>query len=94
MRDLEPIMETNPRVKVAIDVFIHRLVQYIGGYIAELKGCDAIVWTGGIGVYRKFVAERVMKYFEFLPNCQKLVIKTNEELMIALECEKLLNAKK
>ena len=90
MRDLEPIMQTNERVKTALDVFIHRLVQYVGGYVAQMKGCDAIVWTGGIGVYRKFVSERVMEHFDFLPNCQKLVIKTNEELMIALECEKLL----
>lgn len=90
MRDLEPIMETNERVKVALDVFIHRLVQYIGGYVAQMQGCDAIVWTGGIGVHRKFVSERVMKHFNFLPNCQKLIIPTNEELMIALECEKLL----
>ena len=90
MRDLEPAMATNERVKIAIDVFIHRLIQYIGGYVAQMKGCDAIVWTGGIGVHRKFVSERVMAHFEFLPNCQKMIIPTNEELMIALECEKLL----
>ena len=90
MRDLEPAIATNERVKIAIDVFIHRLVQYIGGYVAQMKGCDAIVWTGGIGVHRKFVSERVMAHFEFLPNCQKMIIPTNEELMIALECEKLL----
>ena len=90
MRDLEPAIATNERVKIAIDVFIHRLIQYIGGYVAQMKGCDAIVWTGGIGVHRKFVSERVMAHFEFLPNCQKMIIPTNEELMIALECEKLL----
>ena len=90
MRDLEPAMETNERVKIALDVFIHRLVQYVGAYVAQMKGCDAVVWTGGIGVHRKFVSERVMAHFDFLPNCQKLIIPTNEELMIALECEKLL----
>ena len=90
MRDLEPIMTTNPRVKDAIDVFIHRIVQYVGGYVAQMQGCDAVVWTGGIGVHRKFVSERVMAQLSYLPNCQKLVIPTNEELMIALECEKLL----
>ncbi len=93
MRDLEPAMETNERVKIALDVFIHRLVQYVGAYVAQMKGCDAVVWTGGIGVHRKFVSERVMAHFDFLPNCQKLIIPTNEELMIALECEKLLQKK-
>ena len=90
MRDLEPAIPTNERVKTAIDVFIHRLVQYVGAYVAQMKGCDAVVWTGGIGVHRKFVSERVMDHFTFLPDCKKMIIKTNEELMIALECEKLL----
>lgn len=90
MRDLEPAMQTNERVKIALDVFIHRLVQYVGAYVAQMKGCDAVVWTGGIGVHRKFVSDRVMAHLDFLPNCKKLIIPTNEELMIALECEQLL----
>lgn len=90
MRDLEPAIPTNDRVKTAIDVFIHRLVHYVGAYVAQMKGCDAVVWTGGIGVHRKFVSDRVMAHFDYLPDCKKMIIKTNEELMIALECEKLL----
>lgn len=90
MRDLEPAIPTNERVKTAIDVFIHRLVHYVGAYVAQMKGCDAVVWTGGIGVHRQFVSERVMAHFDYLPDCKKMIIKTNEELMIALECEKLL----
>ncbi len=93
MRDIEAAMDTNPRVKLATEVFLHRLVQYIGGYVAQMQGCDAIVWTGGIGVHRKWVADRTMAHFTFLPNCQKLVIPTNEELQIALACEKLLTKK-
>lgn len=93
MRDIEAAMDTNPRVKLATEVFLHRLVHYIGGYVAQMQGCDAIVWTGGIGVHRKWVAKRAMAHFTFLPNCQKLVIPTNEELAIALACEKLLNKK-
>lgn len=90
MRDIEAVMETDARAKVGVDVFLRRIVQYVGGYIAQMKGCDAIVWTGGIGLHRKWVSERVMEHFTYLPNCQKLVIPTNEELAIALECEKLL----
>ncbi len=34
----------------ALDVFVHRLVKYIGGYAMLLDGrLDAIVFTGGIG---------------------------------------------
>jgi acetate kinase len=39
----------NDRAKLAIEVFVHRLKKYIGGYAALLGGVDAIVFTGGIG---------------------------------------------
>lgn len=90
MRDIEAVMDTNPRAQVGVAVFLRRIVQYIGGYIAQMGGCDAIVWTGGIGIHRKWVSERVMTHFGYLSNCQKLMIPTNEELEIALECAALI----
>ena len=38
-----------PRARLAVDVFVHRLRKYIGAYAAVLGGVDAIVFTGGIG---------------------------------------------
>ncbi len=35
--------------KLALDVFIHRIVKYIGAYAAVLNGFDALVFTAGIG---------------------------------------------
>jgi len=50
MRDIEAARDQgNPRAKEAYEVFIHRLVHYIGGYHLLLGGADAIVFTGGIG---------------------------------------------
>jgi acetate kinase len=34
---------------LAMDVFAHRVKKYLGAYLAVLGGCDAIVFTGGIG---------------------------------------------
>jgi acetate kinase len=34
---------------LAWNVYLHRLVQYIGGYFALLGGADALVFTAGIG---------------------------------------------
>ena len=34
---------------MAIKVFAHRVKFYIGAYIAELNGADAIVFTAGVG---------------------------------------------
>lgn len=30
-------------------MFVIRVKRFLGAYIAELKGCDAVVFTGGIG---------------------------------------------
>ena len=50
MRDIETaIKEGNERAKIAYDVFIHRIKHYVGAYLAELGGADAIVFTAGVG---------------------------------------------
>ena len=48
-----------PRARFAIDVFVQRIQRYIGGYVAELGGADAIVFTGGVGENAWRVRERV-----------------------------------
>lgn len=49
-RDLEDAMqEGNERAKLAYDMFVLQVKKYIGAYYAELDGCDAIVFTAGIG---------------------------------------------
>ena len=41
--------EGNERALLALKVFAHRVKFYIGGYIAEMNGVDAIVFTAGVG---------------------------------------------
>jgi acetate kinase len=49
-RDIQAAADAgNPRARLAIEVFVHRLRKYIGAYAALLGGADAIVFTGGIG---------------------------------------------
>jgi len=35
--------------ELAIEVYVHRLKHYIGAYLAQLGGADAIVFTAGVG---------------------------------------------
>lgn len=50
MRDVEAeIGKGNADAKLALDVYIHRLISYIGAYMAVLGGVDALVFTAGIG---------------------------------------------
>ena len=49
-RDLEKAAEEgNERALLALKVFAHKVRFYIGAYIAEMNGVDAIVFTAGVG---------------------------------------------
>lgn len=49
-RDLEvAVEEGNERAALALKIFAHKVRFYIGAYIAEMNGCDAIVFTAGVG---------------------------------------------
>ena len=41
--------EGNERAELALQVFAHQVKFYIGAYMAEMNGADAIVFTAGIG---------------------------------------------
>jgi len=38
-----------PRARLAVDAFCYRIKKYIGAYYAVLNGCEAVIFTGGIG---------------------------------------------
>lgn len=49
-RDIEEAAaEGNERAQLALKVFAHKVKFYIGAYIAEMNGVDAIVFTAGLG---------------------------------------------
>jgi acetate kinase len=45
----------NPQAKLALDMFIYRLVKYIGSYLAVVGPLDALVFTGGIGENSSYI---------------------------------------
>ncbi|MBT3380410.1 MAG: acetate kinase [Lentisphaerae bacterium] len=62
MRDIVAAAEAgNERAERAIDMFVHRLVSYIGAYFALLGGADAVVLTGGIGENSVCIRGRVLE---------------------------------
>ena len=49
-RDIEAAAEQgNERALLALKVFAHKVRFYIGAYIAEMNGVDALVFTAGVG---------------------------------------------
>lgn len=64
MRDVDAAIQNNDAdAKLAADIYVHRLVSYIGSYWALMGGLDVIVFTAGIGEnavwLRKLVMERL-----------------------------------
>jgi acetate kinase len=49
MRDLLARAGTDPRARLAVDVFCYRARKYVGAYLAVLGRPHALVFTGGIG---------------------------------------------
>ena len=58
--------EGDARAQLALDMFDYRLVKYIGSYVAAMAGCDAIVFTGGIGENDVAMRARVLEPLRFI----------------------------
>nr|WP_321270634.1 acetate/propionate family kinase [uncultured Tolumonas sp.] len=49
-RDVEKAaQEGNAQAKLALNMFANRIRDFIGSYIAQMGGLDALIFTGGIG---------------------------------------------
>ena len=68
MRDLleEERVHQDRRARLAIDIFCLRVKQYLGAYLAQMNGADAIVFTGGIGENSPEIRARICADMDFL----------------------------
>ncbi len=61
-RDVEKAAaEGDERAKLALQVYVHRVKAYVGGYIALMNGVDAIVFTAGVGENDISMRSRICK---------------------------------
>ena len=62
MRDVKAAAdEGNERAKLAIDIFIRRVADYIGKYFVQLGKVDAISFTAGIGENAPWVRKLILE---------------------------------
>jgi acetate kinase len=67
MRDIEAAAASGDEAcRIALDVFVYRIVKKIGAYAAAMDGLDAIVFTAGIGENSPTVRRMVAGHFGFL----------------------------
>lgn len=77
LRDLEEDWPNqSERANLALDIYSHRIKKYIGAYMAVLNGCDAIVWTAGVGENSPIIRSIVHKEMDWLG--VKLDLEKNE----------------
>lgn len=53
------------RARLAIEIFVHRIRKYIGAYLAEMNGADAIIFSGGIGENAPDIRRRICRELEW-----------------------------
>jgi acetate kinase len=116
LRDIEAAAARgNADAKLAIGVFIAAIRHYLGAFLLELDGADAIVFTGGIGENSSTIRAGVCRdlgWFGIELNparnaagplertvstpgsrVQVWTVPTNEEIVVARQVKRLLEAK-
>ena len=61
-RDIEAgIKDNNKRCILARNMYVKRVVEYIAKYYVELGGCDAIIFTAGVGENSISIREKIIE---------------------------------
>ncbi len=67
VRDLQQKEEAGQTAAgLALEIFAYRIKKYLGAYLAVLNGCDAVVFTGGIGENSSAMRRRILAGLENL----------------------------
>jgi len=66
-RDISEAAEKgDERAQLTLKVYVNRVKAYIGAYMALLNGCDAIVFTAGLGENAINIREMICENMDFL----------------------------
>ncbi len=75
MREIEAADKAgDANAHLALDMYEHRIIKYIGAYAAEMGGVDIIVFTGGVGENQTSLRYHVCEPLAFMG------VKINEDL--------------
>ena len=66
MRDLyDAIAKGSENAKIALDVFVASIRKYVGQFLLEMNGADALIFTAGIGENEPDLREKVCAALDF-----------------------------
>ena len=67
MREVHKLVAAGDKdAKLALDVYVHRIIKYVGDFTAQMGGVDVITFTAGVGendeIVRKMVCDRLAPF--------------------------------
>lgn len=66
MQTLVSLYDSHKGARFAIDLFCYRIIKYLGAYIAVLGGCDAIIFSAGIGENAPMIRKLIIDQMRWL----------------------------
>ena len=66
MRQILGASQDNPQARLALEVYVHRLLQTIAAMAASLGGVDGLVFTAGVGENAVEIRKRVCESLTYL----------------------------
>src|SRR5512132_4285949 len=66
LRQILSELPHNPDARLAVDVYVHRIVKTIGAMAASLGGIDVLVFTAGVGEGSAEIRKRVCEKLKYL----------------------------
>ena len=67
MRDIwAGVQRGDKRNTLAFEVFAQRCKKYIGAFMAQMNGCDLLIFTGGIGENAWFMRHAILENMDWL----------------------------
>jgi acetate kinase len=66
MKDLLANEASDPRARLAVDIFCYQVRKWIGAFSAALGGLDTLVFAGGIGEHAPAIRDRISEALTFL----------------------------
>ena len=87
LRDIHKLIaEGDEDAKLALGVYVHRIVGYIGNYTAQMGGVDVITFTAGVGendeIVRALVCEKLAPFGVKLDE-EKNLVRSKEPRIIS-----------
>jgi acetate kinase len=93
--DFRDILKTinKKESKLAYDIFVYHITEFIGSYIAILNGLDNLIFTGAIGENCSKLRKDICKNFNFIglklneeknknPNSEKIISSANSKIKV------------